>query len=106
MTSIMFETTTGRLGRSGVIYAPAGKTGERDAQARRNVHTEPDYVPALVTADANTAELLLASVDVAGRRAGTGRNPWLAMTLVLAGVLAVIALAFLATTAVQGLFGF
>lgn len=59
--------------------------------------------PVVETADANTAELLLASTDLAARRAARDRSPWLATALVLAGVLAAVMVAVVAAIALSPL---
>jgi hypothetical protein len=61
--------------------------------------------PVVETADANTAELLLASVDLAGRRRAGHRSPLLATAVVLGGVLLSVLLAVAAAGALAPLLG-
>ena len=82
----------------GTAVRPARRSRTTSSPSSSALWTDLDVAPQRVespvveTADANTAELLLASVDLAGRRANGDRSPWLATAVVLAGVLAALLL--------------
>ena len=65
---------------------------------------QPVVSPVAQPTDANTAELLLASADLVGRRSTGDRSPWLATGLVLAGVLLAVLLTVAAALFTLSLF--
>lgn len=120
ITPTAFDGSTVRLVRPNKGDRKWAETVRRPVQPTRfvgiDVDLEADIDPMSATAvaaaevpavEANTAELMLASIDLVGRRSDGTRSAWLATSVVLAGVLAAVALALLGAAVLSPiLFGF